>query len=118
MNKDTLKMVKESRRFFVGTNLLKEEFDPDMSNDAGVDPTDLPAAGELSSDIPENPSTTDEVKDFSDAVSAVLECEEEDLDEVFGTLANDLEEALENGETKIVVNIQDILDLLNGYIEE
>ncbi len=117
MNEDTLKMVQESRRYFAGTSLLKEEFDPanDIDNSAVVDdPTNLPGLPDQSN---ENISTN-EIKDFSDEVSAVLECEEEDLDEVFGALADSLEEALGNGETKIIVNIQDVLDLLNGYIEE
>jgi hypothetical protein len=114
MNKDTLKMLKESQRYFVGSNLVKEEFDPDMGVGVG---DDVPDASISTSDVPAN-TQTDEVKDFSAAISDVLECEEEDLDEVFGTLADSLEEALGNGETKIIVNIQDVLDLLNGYIEE
>ena len=113
MNKETIKLLKESQRFFTGKKLIKEEFDPEEGAGENLENGEPPVDPSLESGTGE-----ENIQDFSDAVSDVLECEEEELDEVFGKLLEDLEAAQDNGETKVIVNIQDVLDLLNGYITE
>jgi hypothetical protein len=116
MNKETKKLIKESQRFF------KEDYDPATGTDPDAStPENVgegegrePEEGEAGTGV----DASADIPDFSDEVTNVMDCEEGDLDDVFGQLSSDLNDALDNGQTKMVVNIEDVLELLNGYIED
>lgn len=116
MNKETKKLIKESQRFF------KEDYDAATGTDpnaytpenVGEGEGGEPEEGEAGAGV----DASADIPDFSDEVTNVMDCEEGELDEVFGELSEDLTNALDHGQTKMVVNIEDVLELLNGYIED
>lgn len=117
MNKETKRLIRESQRFF------KEDYDPATeTNDGSENAGTGFEVGDSGHNEPDGDETgvvaSADIPDFSDEVTNVMDCEEDELDEVFGQLSEDLTNALDNGQTKMVVNIEDILELLNGYIEE